>query len=358
MKILVLDTLYQEALESFTETSGFDLPDRLGGSGGDYVRAFLELGHQAHRVIANSPRGLYVDGKIAGIPFVNKRPEAISRIPVVGNIILSNSDLAKNLLQAVQTFEPDLLYVLNPNVFSESVLTRVRELAPDIKIVGQISSPLPPTTFLRGYDRIFSMLEKNLRDLSKKQVEASRTQLAFIDRGISPKPFNQRGINIAFIGSIGRHHSNTIPLLREISRSVDGLQIYSPRPKSFFEAHGLGQNYVGTVFGLEMLKVLADTRIVVNRHAKFADDTSLNLRAYETAGMGAALLTEKTSASSEVFGDSGALLYESNIHAGQLARDILGQGADLMNIAIEGHRRVIKHHTLDRRLSEVLKEVE
>lgn len=357
-RVLVVDTLYKEAISNFTPGLAQDFTESGLGSGGDYTQAFRSAGAVTYRLVANaiSAGDLKAYGKLDHA--LASRPEAVARIPILGPKMLENSRIAKNLLLAVREIRPNLIYVLNPNIFTRNTLELVRSFDSTVKIFSQISSPLPPGIFMEGYDLVFSILQKNIDRMVEDGIPAQKTSLAFASKQIRPKPFHERKMGATFVGSVGRHHrSSTLPLLRAISETGVDLNIFSPQSLGVFKRAGLGNHYRGTVFGKEMFEVLADSKITINRHARFADNQSLNLRSFEASGMGSALLTERTKASQKVFGTKGALLYRNPQDAANLVSQYLSEPKALESIAIKGHKIVLENHRLETRASEVLKKL-
>lgn len=362
MKILVADSVYPSALTSLrdrSEESSVDESLRNLGSGAPYKSAFELLGHEVDRVVVNR-RLLDFDVSHSLRNMIElTRPEAIARVPILGARLLSSGPLVKELAVATKALRPDLIYVLNPNLFPYQALDEIRQENKEIFIAAQISSPLPPGEFLRGYDVVFSALESNLRKLREIGVRAERTNLGFENQSlIQPIEWLKRTKDVSFIGSVGRHHkSSTLPLLKALDEAGVELNIFSPQSANFFRRNGLSHRYRGLAFGNEMLRVLADTKIALNRHAKFADATVLNLRSFEATGMGAALLTENTLAAKTVFGQGAALLYESPSDAAALAKRFLYDEGVLSKIAARGREITLDRHSLKAQCRDVIEKI-
>jgi spore maturation protein CgeB len=103
-----------------------------------------------------------------------------------------------------------------------------------------------------------------------------------------------------------------------------------------------------------MYRVLARSRIVVNRHIEAAQGFANNMRLYEATGMGAALLTEDAPNLGGLFEPGSEVVAyrgedELLVSIEELSADDGRRGA----IARSGHTRTLREHTYERRIGEL-----
>jgi spore maturation protein CgeB len=103
-----------------------------------------------------------------------------------------------------------------------------------------------------------------------------------------------------------------------------------------------------------MYRVLARSRIVVNRHGDIAEGFANNMRLFEATGMGALLLTEEATNLGELFVPGQEV--ETYADADELVAKIRALLADedrRAAIAAAGQRRTLDDHTYARRMVEL-----
>lgn len=372
MKVLVIDTYYwpllvdhklDRALESpEAKHAAQRLIESLGfGTGVVYVKNLLASGHISCLLVANSPalqlpiRGRRrIFDKVSQILF--RYPAIVARAGFLGDFIIKRSMFLRAIQSEIESFAPDVLLILDINVFSRSVL---RKLAPSSIIrIGEIASPLPPKRFIRGYDLIFSAHPGLVREIESIGVKASWNPLGVDSSSLSKQPSNDRDIDAVFVGSLGRLQKNTGPLLSEVKKLVPSLQIYGNISDRALKKFGLAENYMGPAWGSRMHEILSRTKISVNRHGEIAGPYAVNMRMYESTAAGAMLLTEdKTNLKDLFVPGTEVVAYRNNRDAAEKARYYLDHPEELAKIAKAGQRRTLEDHTYQQRVSRMAEEI-
>jgi hypothetical protein len=224
-------------------------------------------------------------------------------------------------------------------------------------VVGQIASPLPPASFYRSYDHIFSAHPGQVEHFKTKGVSSSWLPLAF---DLNQRDFfdetgwPEKTRDVTFVGTFGRHQRNTGPLLKAISKEIPSLQIFTISNQNKLKRFGLTKFYKGKAWGLEMYKILAESKIVINRHGAVAGGFSVNFRMFEATGMGALLVTEKGKNTSDLFEPGKEILtYTSVDDAVQVIKSALADFESHQSIAFAGQHRTLTEHTYEKRSKEI-----
>ncbi len=372
MKVLVIETYYwpflvdrdlDRALESpEAKQAALSLIDSFGfGTGSVYVKNLLASGHESRLLIANSPalqlpfsdqRRIF--DKVSQMLF--KYAAIVARVGFLGDFIIKRSKFFRAIKAELESFAPDALFILDINLFSYSVLSK---LAPSSVIrVGEIASPLPPKRFIRGYDLIFSAHPGLVREIESIGVKASWNPLGVDASSFSKQPSKDRDIDAVFVGSLGRLQKNTGPLLAEVKKLVPSLQIYGSISKSALKRFGLAENYMGPAWGSKMHEILSRAKISINRHGEIAGPYAVNMRMYESTAAGAMLITEDKTNLKDLFTpETEVVAYQSNRDAAEKARYYLDHPEELAKIAKAGQRRTLEDHTYQQRVSRMADEI-
>lgn len=370
MKILFIDTLYSGVLErlGFFEKPGpsdtyssliAELAAQNFGSSSLYRPGIEKLNHQVKIVFANAQKAQLAwrnDG-IYGPSFSTywKFWQAISRLPIIGQVVHTTSEKTQILIDQIAEYRPDVVYCLNINFLNNRIVKRIQSMG--AVVVGQIASPLPPESFYKSYDHIFSAHPGQVEHFKNKGVSSSWLPLAFdssqralFDRAGWP----ERTRDVTFVGTFGRHQRNTGPLLEAISKEIPGLQIFTLSNPKELKRFGLTRFFRGKAWGSEMYKILAESKIVINRHGAVADGFSVNFRMFEATGMGALLVTEQGKNTSDLFEPSKEIMtYTSTDGAVQVIKKALANFASYQSIALAGQHRTLTEHTYEKRSREI-----
>ena len=367
--VVFLDTYYGSFMTSdlFVRSvrSGSNYQDSINkieslsfGTGSSYVNAFRSLGWKADLLIPNSyhlqnrwseqnlGKGLISPGWEA--------MQIMSRVPILREMARWIPYYYSVVEQQIKELSPDLIVVQDLNAFPPKMVKRLSQYAR--KIIGEIASPPPPKSFFSPYDRIVSALPSLVRDIEATGCPSSYLPLAFDERNARFTPYCDRDIDVAFVGSFGRHQPETAKLLRQIGESVPGLQVYGNLTSQQAKEYGLSDFHYGEAWGQEMFKILARSKIAINRHGTIAGNYAVNMRMYEATGCGSLLITEKSTNLDQLFDDgSEVVTYKSSAEALEKIRYFLSEPEELEKIAKRGQQRTIKDHNYVKRVASLVR---
>lgn len=374
MKVLVLDTYYwpllvetdldkRQTSPSQKEQAQIRASALSFGTGAAYVRHLSDLGHTANLVVPNSP-ALQLDasgGKRSESVWqrlVFRYAAVIARIPFIGSLVIQNSDFFQAIQGQIHRLQPDVLIVLDINLFPGGLL-RALASAKTLR-VGEIASPLPPKRFIKGYDLILSAHPGLVEQIQNLGVKAIWQPLGFdTDSEVTPKTNSNRDIDVVFIGSFGRLQKNTGPLLAEVKKLTPSLEIYGNASEKTLRKYDLLENYRGTAWGTKMHEVLGRSKISINRHGEIAGPYAANMRLYESTAAGSLLVTEEKSNLSELFLPGVEVVtYGSNQEAAERVRYYLDHPDQLAQIAKAGQAKTFSSHTYRQRVSRMADELD
>ncbi len=104
------------------------------------------------------------------------------------------------------------------------------------------------------------------------------------------------------------------------------------------------------LFGIEMYTKLAQSKVILNKHANLAAKTADNIRLFQTTGVGSCLLTDTGSNLADLFEpDKEIVTYASIEECFEKAQYLLTHDKEREAIAHNGQARTLRDHTLSKR---------
>lgn len=196
---------------------------------------------------------------------------------------------------AIANFMPDVIISTAASrwgAYEGSPLSEMRRFNPKLKLVLFCSHKVDDYV-LQGWDVIFSSFNWMPEHCKNLGVRCEYLPLAFgrpvLERiGELPK---ERDIPVAFIGGLGsriwEHGTRTMAAIADVVPEFRwwGYKVGELPPS-------LERTHQGQAWGLDMYRILARTKICVNRHGEIARGFGNNMRQYEATGMGCVLLTD------------------------------------------------------------------
>lgn len=366
MKIAFIDTYYPAFLESQYSlradlSSGSysrqqqALLDACFGTSDFYSRHLNALGCEAIDIIANCVPLQSAWGREHGIRFSElalRLPPRLFRIPWLGRWLANLPGLLDIALAQIKAFRPDVLYCQDLSFFPAEALAVIREHVG--LIVGQIACPLPPRSFLEGYDLILTSFPHFVNRLRNLGVGSEYFRIGFDPRVLELLGEIKKDINVSFVGGISRHHDKAIPLLERLARETD-MQFFGYGAESLALSSPIVPRHRGEVWGLDMYRTLSRSRLTLNRHINVAENYANNMRLYEATGVGTMLLTDRKDNLGDLFEIGREVVsYESPDEAIALIKYYAEHAEEAASIARAGQERTLREHTYAHRMDELL----
>lgn len=366
MRILLLDTYYPAFVRQIYSANG-DLAragyatqrdfllDQCFGTSDFYSRHLRLLDCEAQDLIANCIPLQIRWAEEAGVsvfrPFLEISPR-LYRLPLVGRLLARLPGVQQLVLEQVRQLKPDILYCQDINFLVPETLGALKKSVP--LIVGQVASPLPAAPFCRGYDLILTSFPHFVPRLRALGVAAEYFRIGFDASILGRLGAVEKDIPASFVGGIGRHHGKAVPTLEYLACNTP-IAFFGYGMENLHPRSPIRPRHQGEVWGLEMYRALARSRITLNRHINVSENNANNMRLYEATGVGTLLLTDKKDNLGELFEvGKEVLAYESPEEAAALIAYYLNNPAEADAIAQAGQARTLSEHSYATRMGELL----
>lgn len=260
------------------------------------------------------------------------------------------------MLEQIRRYRPDVIYLQDLSLAVTELLDAMRPFT--TLICGQIASPLPTDAHLAGLDLIFSSFPHFVERFRQQGHTAYYQPLAFEPRILEQLPTHlDRNIRFSFIGGISPYHGKSTEVLEKIASSIT-LDVWGYGASTLAADTALLRQHHGEAWGLKMFKLLASSRITLNRHIDVAENHANNMRLFEATGCGALLLTDYRDNLDELFEiGKEVVAYRSPEEAVMLAHYYQHHPTEANSIALAGRERTLRDHTYKKRMlqtSEIL----
>jgi hypothetical protein len=245
----------------------------------------------------------------------------------------------------IERFEPDVVYCQDLWFFRAAELRRLRERGR--LVVGQIASEPPPPQMLCEHDLITTSFRHYVDRFRALGVDSEYLRIGFDERvldALSPMP--ERDLGLVFSGGLNPAvHGDGVRLVEQVAERMP-IDVWGYGTEALPKSSPILERWHGEAWGLDMYRVLARSRIVLNRHIRAAEGFANNMRLYETTGTGALLLTESAPNLSDLFEPGVEVVaYDSTDDLVDKVRHYLEHEDERAAIARAGHERTMAQHT-------------
>jgi spore maturation protein CgeB len=366
MRIALLDTYYPRFLAThYSEHSALagrtyrdqrlNLLGKVFGTADFYSRHLQTMGHEAEDLIVNCTpmqKSWAQENSVRFSPLALKLPQRLLRLPIVGPWLSALPGLVEIAVEQIKATRPDVLYCQDLWFLTPQKLA---ELRPYVKlIVGQIASPMPPEAYLKGYDLIMTSFPHFVPRLRAMGIASEYFRIGFDTRVLELLGTVEKDIDASFVGGISRHHGKALPMLEFLARSTP-IEFFGYGADSLSRTSPVADRHHGEVWGLDMYRALARSRVTLNRHINVAENNANNMRLYEATGVGALLITDRKDNLGELFEvGKEVVAYSSPEEAAELIRYYIAHPEEARAIALAGQARTLREHTYKRRMEELV----
>jgi hypothetical protein len=352
---------YERSPELSTASSAEQLRSLMAtgfGKGDSYSRHLRAAGHEVDDVIANcfplqAQWARENDVSPSGLEWADHLPRGVAR--------RARSVVLRRLaLDRIERFAPDVIYLFDLNFFRLRQLDRLRR--PGRLLAGQIASRAPAIERLRRYELLVTSFPHYVERFRAAGINAEYLPIAFqedlVDRlrgiGVDTAADSPRSIPVSFVGGLGGDaHGGGTALLERLAQETE-LHAWGYGVERLPAGSPLRAAHRGEAFGLDMYRVLADSKIVVNRHIDAAEGHANNMRLYEATGAGALLLTEAAPNLPELFEPGREVVtYDGVEDLVAKVRHFVANDDERVRIAAAGQARTLAEHTYARRVPEL-----
>ena len=367
MKIFILDTYYPRFLDRFYASrpdmqaapyaaQRDELLAQCFGTSDYYSSHLAAMGHDAQDLIVNCTPLQTRWAEEHGVRYSRlamKVPQRLLRLPVVGPWLSSLPGLVEIAMAQIKEARPDVLYCqdlwfLPPN--------KMQELRPFVKrIVGQIASPLPPSPYLQAYDLILTSFPHFVPRLRAMGIASEYFRIGFDPRVLQAMGPVTKDVDVSFVGGISRHHGKALPMLEHLAHQTP-IEFFGYGAASLPSSSPIKPRHHGEVWGLDMYRALARSRVTLNRHINVAENNANNMRLYEATGVGTLLITDAKDNLGELFEvGKEVVAYRNQDEAVELINHYLRHPEEATAIALAGQQRTLREHSYKARMVELEK---
>lgn len=372
MRILIIDTYYEKFLRNFYNYNQEKVEDlnykqlrellfgQFFGTSNFYSKNLKKLGIDAEEIIFNDSILQIKWAQENGLKIKLNDPlwfKILNKINKKINRVLGKGYLYEILLNQIENYKPDILYIQSPTYFSPLFLKKIKRRVK--LLMAQIASPLPPLWFFKPYDLVISSLPNYVEYFRKNKINSEYLKLAFEPEILNYLEKKENEYPITFIGSFANVHKKFIPIFEEVAKKfgnkffIWGFGIENTKSKILMNC------YQGEAFGLDMYNILYNSKISLNRHSKISQNYANNMRLYEATGCGAMLITDYKDNLNELFKIGGEIEIYHN--ADELIDKIsfyLENESQRKKIAEAGQKRTLTEHNYLNRMRELLQIIE
>ena len=366
MRIAIFDTYYARFLVDFylrnpglAEASSEQQTEALlaaaFGTSDFYSRHLTDLGCEVLDIVGNCmplQSRWAKENNVAFSPWAVKLPHRLFRLPIVGRMLASLPGILDVAMARVRAFKPDILYCQDLSFFPPDALNALKETVP--LIVGQIACPPPPDDFLKAYDVILTSFPHFVPRFREMGVASDYFKIGFDTRALDIVQGTKQDVPVSFVGGISRHHGKAIPLLERLAVQTP-IQFFGYGADSLSHSSPIRRKHHGEVWGHDMYRALARSRMTLNRHINVAENNANNMRLYEATGVGALLITDMKDNLGELFAiGKEVVTYSSADEAVEVINYYLDHPEEAQTIAKAGQARTLREHTYRHRMEELL----
>ena len=366
MKIAILDTYYPAFLDAiylkqadlgqrrYTEQVSV-LVDQCFGTSDFYSRHFNDAGCEAVDLIAN---GIQLQARwaeehnhrIGGWRW--RLDPRVTRLPGLGLLAANWPALIAVTAEQVRRLKPDVLYCQDMSFMPPRVL---KELKRHVGlIVGQIASPAPALRYLECFDLILTSFPHFVERFRAQGLASEYFRIGFDTRVLEKLGAVPKDLDATFVGGITAAHSRGTALLEQLA-STTPIEFFGYGSDRLAQDSPIRARHHGEVWGLDMYKALARSRVTLNRHIDVAENYANNMRLFESTGVGTLLITDQKKNLADLFEPGREVVtYSSAEEAAEMIRYYVEHPQLAEDIALAGQRRTLREHTYRHRIDELV----
>jgi spore maturation protein CgeB len=349
--------------------------ESLFGVADFYSRNLRELGHEAYDIHANNEfmqqtwareHDIVVDGSTTLPPWWCQTYQKAKRIaaktplrylkPLVRSMLRSSAGQPVwfyDILSAqIKNYRPDVLLNQDIGAIGTEFL---KEMKPYVGLlVGQIASPLPPGEKFSCYDLVISSLPNFVDYFRKAGVPSELHRLGFEPAVLNKLDASGKRFPVSFVGSLSADHDGRIRLLEHLCRRFE-IEIRGQGIESLPKDSPILRHYKGQAWGMEMYRILRNSKITLNHHIGIANDYANNMRLFEATGVGALLVTDEKVNLNEMFEPGKEVIaYRTPEECAEMIAYYLEHETERRIIARAGQQKTLRDHTYYQRMQELV----
>lgn len=324
------------------------------GTSDFYSYNLYKLGIDAEDIIANDEilQKKWADENGVSVN-ENKFIAKLKSLPFAYKIFGQPKWIQQITLEQIKEYKPDVVYCQNLSILNPNTLVNIKKYCK--LLVGQIACPKPPREYYEKYDLIITSFPHYVKDFRSMGIDSEYQKLAFDPRILKKIGKCKRVFDVTFIGSFTPYHFKGTKILERVAERIP-LNVWGQGLRYLSLFSPLRKNFHGEAWGLDMYKIFAQSKIVINRHIGVAENYANNMRLYEATGMGAMLITDHKKNLNDLFSVNKEVVeYKNTDDLTNKIKYYLRHDRERENIAYAGQQKTLKYHNYKVRMKELIK---
>ncbi|MBW4519534.1 MAG: glycosyltransferase [Scytolyngbya sp. HA4215-MV1] len=306
----------------------------------------------------------------------------------------------------VRQFQPIVLFLENFATFSATWIQELKQACPALRLViSWCGAPYQDADIFRAHDLVLSCIPELVEQFRYLGHHSEHLNHAFEPDILNRfTPITKPEIDFSFIGQIvrgNRYHLKREQILEQLAQQIP-LQIYSPSAEISWKQKskalvarvlypivqatkqgGLSAHWFAkfpqlaqlaalpecppypvnprlqtlmrpAVFGLEMFRMLQNSKLTFNRHIDISPRSASNMRLFEATGVGTCLVTDWKENLHTLFEpETEVVTYRSTEECVEKVQWLLAHPEQSRAIAQAGQVRTLKDHTFAHRAIQI-----
>ncbi len=325
------------------------------GTADFYSRHLRDLGYEADDIIFNCEplqRRWAEEHGVRGRGMGVRIPAPVARLALVRRWVDGYGTLIDIAMRQIRQARTDVLYLQDLNLLPPELL---RSLKDSVRlVVGQIACPLPADDYLKAYDLILTSFPHYVARFRAMGIASEYFRIGFDPVVLDELGPVARTRPCTFVGGISPAHGGRTAFLEQLARSVD-IEFFGYGARALRASSPILARHRGEAWGMDMYRVLAESRITVNVHIDVAENFANNMRLYEATGCGTLLVTDDKDNLYELFSPGNEIVaYRSPVEAIEWIRYYMEHPDEAAAVARAGQARTLREHTYRRRMEELV----
>jgi hypothetical protein len=294
--------------------------------------------------------------------FTNGDDSKLQRAWAVEHGMPRSTDLGSILLAQVEQHRTDVFYNLDPMRFGSDF---VRKLPASVKVkICWRAAPSPGADF-SAYDLVLCNFPSIIASWRSKGLRAEYFAPAHDSRMDDFADQQERPVDLVFVGSYTRHHVHRARILEgaaalasryrvifcldrsRLTRLADSPLGMIPFLRHYRRPNMIRRVSVKPVFGVELYKLLASSKIVLNGAIDMAGSDRGNMRCFEAMGCGSLLISDAGTYPPGFESGENMSTYETPDDAVQLISSTLDNWEARKELALRGRAMIRDRYSKD-----------
>jgi len=212
---------------------------------------------------------------------------------------------------------------------------------------------LPAVENLKEFQLILTSFPHYVNRFRSIGIKSEYFKIAFEPKILNKIGKQKKKYGVVFIGSFTYYHKEGTKLFEQVASKVP-IDFWGYGAEGLRDSSIIKQRFHGSAWGIEMYRILAQSKIVINRHISAAEDNANNMRLYESTGMGAMLITDEKKNISTLFKPGKEIVtYKDESDLIKKIKFYTAHHAAREKIARAGQRRTLTEHNYHNRMREL-----